>query len=324
MLLLVLMYSLCLTMGVSLTVWFRGCDPGLLGVIKSIDQILPYYINTYLVHIPGFLGLFLAGVVCAATSTISSTINSQATIIYVDVISPHCKNADQHVLWITRCTVLILGVIMTVYSTLCVYMGSLTRLFIMVYASITAPFVGLCLLAALFPFVHSKGAGVATSVTAAFQLWHMTQVIRIGKTPPRMPVSLDYCPGNHTSDTTSSNTSPVLESNESVAPFFLLRLSPMWSSLFAILATIFIGVLVSAITGEIKKNQAQSSLCSDALVRFWRKLSKPTEESKIVVRRSSSSCFSRQCQVTLTSSEGAAQCVPEAENLLVLKEDSQV
>ncbi|XP_054922355.1 uncharacterized protein [Dermacentor andersoni] len=210
------------------------------------------------------------------------------------------------------------------HSTLCVYMGSLTRLFIMVYASITAPFVGLCLLAALFPFVHSKGAGVATSVTAAFQLWHMTQVIRIGKTPPRMPVSLDYCPGNHTSDTTSSNTSPVLESNESVAPFFLLRLSPMWSSLFAILATIFIGVLVSAITGEIKKNQAQSSLCSDALVRFWRKLSKPTEESKIVVRRSSSSCFSRQCQVTLTSSEGAAQCVPEAENLLVLKEDSQV
>ncbi|KAL1473531.1 hypothetical protein MTO96_038598 [Rhipicephalus appendiculatus] len=180
-------------------------------IIYILLTILPYYINTYLVHVPGFLGLFLAGVVCASTSTISSTINSQATILYVDVISLHFKNADQHVVWITRCTALILGVMMTTFSTVCVYMGSLTRALLMVYSSITAPFVGLCLLGTLFPFVHSKGAGVATALTAAFQLWHMTHTLRTGRTPPRMPVSLDYCPGNHTPNTISSNTSNVLE-----------------------------------------------------------------------------------------------------------------
>ncbi|KAL1439540.1 hypothetical protein MTO96_031967 [Rhipicephalus appendiculatus] len=80
-----------LAVGVALTIWFRGCDPGLRGKIASIDQILPYYVNTYLVHIPGFLGLFLAGII-----------------------------------------------------------------FMMAYNSVTSAFVGLCLLAVLFPFVHSK------------------------------------------------------------------------------------------------------------------------------------------------------------------------
>lgn len=194
----------------------------------------------------------------------------------------------------------------------------------MVYASITATFVGLCLLAALFPFVHSKGAGVATSVTAAFQLWNITHVIRSGKTPPRMPVSLDYCPGNHTSNTLVSNSSDVLESNASRIPFSLLDMSPLWSSFFRIFATILIGVLVSAVTGEIKRNQAQYSLCTDALVRFWRNLSKPTKETKIVVHLKSSSSYSRQYKDTLTSFEGETKFVSEAEKLLMLKEEAQV
>ncbi|KAH6943383.1 hypothetical protein HPB50_020880 [Hyalomma asiaticum] len=39
-----------------------------------------------------------------AQSTTSSTINSQAAILYVDIISPRWKNATRHVLCITRCT----------------------------------------------------------------------------------------------------------------------------------------------------------------------------------------------------------------------------
>ncbi|KAL1473532.1 hypothetical protein MTO96_038599 [Rhipicephalus appendiculatus] len=207
-------------MGVSLTVWFRGCDPGLLGVIKSIDQV-----------------------------------------------------------------------------------------FLMVYSSITAPFVGLCLLAALFPFVHSKGAGVATALTAAFQLWHMTHVIRSGKTPPRMPVSLEYCPGNYTSGATYANTSNVFE-RRSTQAFSLLDVSPLWSSFFAIFATILIGVLVSAITGEMKQKKAHPSLCSDALVKLWRWVSKSPEENKH--------------QVTLRSCEGSGKCVSQAEKHLIPNDDAEV
>nr|XP_037286055.1 sodium/iodide cotransporter-like [Rhipicephalus microplus] len=108
-LLLLLPYLTCTLLGIAITIWYRGCDPGLSGAIKSIDQIIPHYITTELVSIPGFVGLYLAGVVSAGTSTISSAINSQAAILYVDVISPAYKRADEHVLLITRCTACGLG-----------------------------------------------------------------------------------------------------------------------------------------------------------------------------------------------------------------------
>ncbi|XP_075739176.1 sodium-coupled monocarboxylate transporter 1-like [Rhipicephalus microplus] len=198
---------------------------------------------------------------------------------------------------------------MTIYGTLCVHMGSLTRVFLMVYSSITAPFVGLCLLAALFPFVHSKGAGVATVITVAFQLWHMTHVIRSKKTPPRMPVSLDYCPGNYTPGNTPANTSNVFH-RRSKETFSLLDISPLWSSFFAILATIFIGVLVSAITGEIKQKKTQPTLCSDVLSQLWQRLSMSPEEDKH--------------QVTLRTCEGSRKCMSQDEKLLTTNAEAEV
>ncbi|XP_077489434.1 sodium-coupled monocarboxylate transporter 1-like [Amblyomma americanum] len=266
-------YFTPVAMGIALTVWFRGCDPLLSGDIISIDQILPYYINTYLVHMPGFAGLFLAGVVCAATSTTSSAINSQAAILYVDVIAPRWKNAEKHMLWITRGSALALGTAMTIYSTLCIYMGSLGKTFLMMYTCLTSPYVGLCLLAMLFPFVHSKGAGVATIVTVVYQLWHITHTIQKDTKPTRMPVSLDYCPTNrsHSAAAFRPNVTTLFEQSKSEEPFFLFRISSFWTSFFGLFATLAIGILVSAVTGEMKTEKERPGLYSDKLVRIWRK-----------------------------------------------------
>ncbi|XP_075724426.1 sodium-coupled monocarboxylate transporter 1 [Rhipicephalus microplus] len=209
-------------------------------------------------------------------------INLQAAILYVDVISPRWKNANQLVLCITSCTALALGIIMTVYSTICVYMGSLSRVFLMVYSGLTSPFVGLCLLAMLFLFVHSKGAAVATIVTVVFQLWHITKAIQMGAAPPRMPVSLDYCPGNvtlHTAvlDTFEGNRSYVAAGSEE--PFYLFRVSYYWMGFFGTFATIAIGVLISALTGESWSKKEQPESGSDLLVRIWRKPARLLNES---------------------------------------------
>ncbi|KAH9381971.1 hypothetical protein HPB48_023051 [Haemaphysalis longicornis] len=69
---------------------------------------------------------------------------------------------------------------------------------LMVSAVATGPFVGLLLLAVAFPFVHSKGAGISTLIMLILQLVVMWQAIHSGTTPPRMPVTLDYCPVNST------------------------------------------------------------------------------------------------------------------------------
>ncbi|KAH7952624.1 hypothetical protein HPB51_028216 [Rhipicephalus microplus] len=41
-LLLVVLYLVALSLGVAMTVWFRGCDPTLLGRISSIDQVIEH------------------------------------------------------------------------------------------------------------------------------------------------------------------------------------------------------------------------------------------------------------------------------------------
>lgn len=272
-LMLVAVYAVNLAVTVALIVWFWGCDPKLSGAISSYDQILPYYVKAFLVHIPGFTGLFLAAVVSAATSTISSIINSQAAVVYVDVLSPHFKGANAHVKWITRGTAFLLGTIMTMYSCICIYMGSITRVIMMVLSASTGPFVGLLILAIAFPFVHTKGAGISTLLLLGFQLLVMWQAIHSGAKPPLMPVSLDYCPDNSTHFESSSNVTALLptseRSHESSDPF---QLSPFWSCLFSTCGTVVLGVLISVATGEHKKRKADVAHVNKWFIHLWRKL----------------------------------------------------
>ncbi|XP_075559663.1 sodium-coupled monocarboxylate transporter 1-like isoform X2 [Dermacentor variabilis] len=304
-------YVTLFSMGVALTLWFRGCDPLLSGAVDRVDQIVPYYINTRLVQVPGFVGLYLAGVVCAATSTTSSTINSQAAILYVDIISPRWKYATRHVLWITRCTALALGVTMTAYSMLCIYMGPLNRMFLTVNTGLTSPYVGLCLLAILFPFVHSKGAGVATIVVVIIQIWHGAKSLQRSTPPPRMPISLECCPANatfHTSTSMIFNISSSFDVSRSDDSFYFFRMSYFWTSFFGIFATVAIGVLVSALTGEIWSKNEQPELCSDLLVRIWRKRTHLKDESPLENMK--------------TPNLDKHKCNSEVEDLLMAAEES--
>ncbi|XP_065292924.2 sodium-coupled monocarboxylate transporter 2-like [Dermacentor albipictus] len=270
-LMLVAVYATNLAVTVALIVWFWGCDPKLSGAINSYDQILPYYVKAFLVHIPGFTGLFLAAVVSAATSTISSIINSQAAVLYVDVLSPNIKGVNSHVKWITRATAFLLGVLMTLYSCVCVYMGSITRVILMVLSASTGPFVGLLLLAIAFPFVHTKGAGISTLLFLGFQLLVLWQAIYTGDKPPLMPVTLDYCPENSTHVQSSSNFTTVPPSARTHTSDSF-HLSAFWSCLFSTCGTVVLGVLISVATGEHKQRKAEVAHVSKWFVHLWRKL----------------------------------------------------
>ncbi|KAL3260557.1 hypothetical protein MRX96_046276 [Rhipicephalus microplus] len=200
-------------MSLALIFWFRGCDPLLSGAIASYDQILPYYVKTYLIKFRGFTGIFLTSIVSAALSTTSSIINSQAAVLYVDILAPHFKTLESNVRWTTRGIAFLLGVLMTTYSCVCVYMGSLTKLLMMAYGAATGPFVGLFILAIMFPFVHSKGAGASTLLMIVGELVAMWWYLSSGTKAPPMPVSLDYCPGNASATSLVTNFTAPFSSN---------------------------------------------------------------------------------------------------------------
>ncbi|CAN7990164.1 unnamed protein product [Ixodes pacificus] len=191
-------YASVTGMGILIIYWFRDCDPQLSGAIKQLDQLLPFYVKKHLAQFPGFSGLFLAGVVSAATSTISSIINSQAAVLYTDVVSQNFTLTELQATRVTICIAFAAGSIMTLYGAAIPYVGSVTRMFVMVNSATTGPFVGLFLMALIFPCVNSKGAGTATLLMIAFQFWLMYNKFLLEFRPLRIPVTLNNCPGNYT------------------------------------------------------------------------------------------------------------------------------
>ncbi|XP_037579617.2 sodium-coupled monocarboxylate transporter 1-like [Dermacentor silvarum] len=188
----------------------------------SVKQVLPFYIRTRLMEFPGFTGLFLAAVVSAGTSTVTSSINSMTALLHVDVLPYFFKSASSDAPCRTQGLAFLLGAVMTLYSCVCVYMGSVTRAMILVYSAAAGPCIGLLLLAVGLPFVHSKGAGISTLVFFSIQLYFLWQRIDKKILPQRMPVTLEYCPGNITfmqkmlNDTYTWSTHRYLGQSEAV------------------------------------------------------------------------------------------------------------
>ncbi|CAN8001815.1 unnamed protein product, partial [Ixodes hexagonus] len=186
-------YILFGMMSAILIYWYKDCDPILIGAISRPDQMMPYYIMENLGGVPGFTGLFLAGIVGAATSTISSSINSQATICYVDIISPYIEMADSKAAKVTIIIAFVIGGLTTLYAMVVQYLGSAGRLMLLAVNALTGPYAGMFLMTIMFPWANSKASAVATLLTVTFQLWLTIEKVRHGVTPERMPVTVDSC-----------------------------------------------------------------------------------------------------------------------------------
>ncbi|KAM7303636.1 hypothetical protein ISCGN_013581 [Ixodes scapularis] len=252
----------------ALIYWYRNCDPLLSGAITKVDQLLPFYVSEHLTEFPGFSGIFLAGIVSASTSTVSSAINSEAAVLYVDVLSRHFSMTE---LWATRFTRAMafgIGIIMTMYSVIIPYLGSAAKVIMSVYSAVTGPFCGLLMLALIFPWANNKGAGVATLLMISFQLWHMSEKVRLGSLPPRMPASVDFCPTNFTAMAPASNTSLTQERGSSTG-FVLTQLSAYWSNFFSTILTIVIGLIISLLTGGRRTYKKYLYLTSDVFLGIW-------------------------------------------------------
>uniref|UniRef100_A0A6B0VB20 Putative na+iodide/myo-inositol/multivitamin symporter n=1 Tax=Ixodes ricinus TaxID=34613 RepID=A0A6B0VB20_IXORI len=268
--------------GILLIYWFRDCDPLLSGSIKQLDQILPFYVKKNFADFPGFSGLFLAGVVSAATSTISSIINSQAAVLYTDVVSQYFTLTELQATRVTRCLAFAAGIAMTLYSAAIPYLGSASRIFMMVNSAVTGPFVGLFLMALIFPCVNSKGAGAATVLAITFQFWLMYNKLFRDVRPQRIPVTLDNCPGNHTALLPKTNNATFVPTpNVPQDLFILLRLSSYWSNSISTILTILLGLAISAVTGGLKTSSKMERLTSDVFLRLWRwmKLMSPANDA---------------------------------------------
>uniref|UniRef100_A0A4D5RR22 Putative iodide/myo-inositol/multivitamin symporter n=1 Tax=Ixodes scapularis TaxID=6945 RepID=A0A4D5RR22_IXOSC len=277
-------YTLCMSgMAIALVYWFSDCDPLHSGSNTRLDELLPYYVKEYLSDFPGFSGIFLTGVVCAATSTTSSIINSEAAVFYVDVISPAVKMSDRKASLVVKLLAFSFGTFMTVYGVIVPYLGSAVRVLIMFYSSVASPFVAIVLLGFVFPCVGRKGAATAILFATGIQFWQTAGKFYYNVKPPWMPVSIDGCVSNVTNATTQ-----FIGSNEFVGIPYFYQVSAYWSGFISVLFMILVGVSVSLITGEAKLYKRNLSLTGEAFLKLWIKLklvTPPSDADKLAAQK---------------------------------------
>ncbi|KAH6924287.1 hypothetical protein HPB50_014637 [Hyalomma asiaticum] len=105
--------------------------------------------------------------------TVSSLVNSEAAVIYFDIVTPFCKDGGDHVDVIVKALV---GAVMTGCSLVVPYMGSLVA-----------------------------GAGITALIVVAYQMVHLSVRVNSGAQEQRMAVSLEFCAENVTTATGSPN-----------------------------------------------------------------------------------------------------------------------
>ncbi|XP_070378927.1 sodium-coupled monocarboxylate transporter 1-like isoform X3 [Dermacentor albipictus] len=251
--------------------WYRDCDLALSGAINSYDQVVPYFLRERLSNVTMVRGLFLAGLLSASTSTVSSIVNSHAATFYIDIVSPYVDMSEKTAVNVMRLLAMASGTIMTLFAIAVPYVGSATRVFVSLYSSAAGPFAGLILLAISSPWVNAKGAAWACLLVCALQLWHAVgRGLSAMPAPPVISRTMDRCP------LVTNDTNPTEGVEESMAEslpyvFPLYRLSFYWMALSGELLTIILGTIFSLVTGGGKETKNNLHLTSVPFLNVLRR-----------------------------------------------------
>ncbi|CAH1367547.1 unnamed protein product, partial [Tenebrio molitor] len=263
-------------LGLTIYARYADCDPLSNHKITKRDEIVSYYIMDIAGNIPGLSGLFMAGIVSAAISTISSTLNSLSGVIYKDFISQFSKRqfTEKSAVFILKLIVVIEGVLCTSLVLLIEHLGQIIPLCISLSGIVNGPLLGLFTLGVLFPKVNAKSAlygGIfglifisAIAVPAYYYKYHHLFVF------PTKSFSVDGCQLNmgimnksislFASNSTTTVTSGTINTN-TWKPFFLFRISYYYYCLIGAVATITTALILNQIINR-NGSSAESVLIS--------------------------------------------------------------
>lgn len=109
-------------------------------------------------HVPGLPGLFIAGIFCAALSTLSASLNCLAGTFYEDFISKlgGSKLSDAQISCWLKALVFVIGMISIALVYVIEHLGSILPLAISLGSVTNGPLLGMFTLGILFPRASKK------------------------------------------------------------------------------------------------------------------------------------------------------------------------
>ncbi|CAG2172622.1 unnamed protein product [Oppiella nova] len=128
--------------------------------IERFDQLFPLYVIQSFSFIPGFVGLFIAGIFSGSLSTISSGINSLSAVTLQDFIRPFLsyKMSDSAATLIVKVVAVFYGLLSIALVLLAQQMGNILQATTALFGLLGSPVFGLFILGMFVPTANSKGA----------------------------------------------------------------------------------------------------------------------------------------------------------------------
>ncbi|XP_014279125.1 sodium-coupled monocarboxylate transporter 2 [Halyomorpha halys] len=261
-------------MGLVIYATYKTCDPKTSGMISRSDQILPFFILDVAGNVKGLAGLFLAGVVCAALSTMSTGLNTVAGTLYEDFIQPTFgKTTDARAATIMKMLSAAFGFVCLALVVVVAKLGSLVEISVGLGGVTNGAILGVFILGLFFPQANSKGAaagGMAGLLSMGVTTFGSRTAVAAGYlVHPIKPTSIDNCDFNITINSANLWTPSAASGN--VFPLF--EVSLFYYGFMGCIISVTVGLFVSYFTGPNKVADVNRDLLSPLIYPFLPKYS---------------------------------------------------
>ena len=165
----------------------KNCDPLEAGDIKNVNQLLPHFLVT-VVDYPGIPGVFFAAVVCSSLSSLSSSVNSVAAVVWDDCLKGFFPNwSEAKKASFLKLLAVLFGMICLGGAYIFLYVGgTLISIAISIFGALQGPIMAVVVLACLVPFSNWIGALVSGVIAVSITMWMMIGRVELGRTFQRL------------------------------------------------------------------------------------------------------------------------------------------
>ncbi|CAF3645713.1 unnamed protein product [Rotaria socialis] len=271
-----LVLILCSIVGLLIFAKYHDCDPLKTKLVARSDQFYPLFVIQTLGKFPGLTGIFIACIMSASLSSISSGVNSTTTVIIEDIykrLRPNQPLSDHLQATISKYMSLVLGILTILLAFVMSYLTNILVIVFSIFGTLAAPIFGVFLLGFFFPRVNSRNALIGFIISLIVQIWiligaNLTSKQQLKKA---LPTSINGCSLPIVQNITFNNTDTInlnLELNTASNSIFLplYSISFMWYAVNGVLITTIIALLCSLLPNDSTSNHDDEPIDPSVLI----------------------------------------------------------
>ncbi|XP_058797241.1 sodium-coupled monocarboxylate transporter 2-like isoform X2 [Phymastichus coffea] len=273
----IFLQSCCILYGLLVYATYHNCDPLTTHLIKQADQIVPYYVMDIVGHIPGLPGIFLAGLVSSALSTMSASLNCLSGMIYEDFLDGWIADSpkkDAKSANIMKFLSVMIGLITVALIFLIERLGTIFEMSQTLSTAVDGPLLSFFILGILVPWVGKKGAITGGCASIVFMTWLLGgmqwHIFHKRIVTSNLPLSTQNCsfPFNESVNADVYQTTPISTITSEDEPWIIFRISMLFLHLIGTTVAIIVAVLTSIITKETNMTDVDPRHVSPLVRRF--------------------------------------------------------